>query len=259
MNLATKSDRSSVVVAGEFWQSGSDGPENQPRHVRFNNPSSTPIPKNTRFRPETPYSVSVSSLVAGSYTFSAVATDNLGAKATNTISLTVNALPTVSITSPTNGASFIAPANITIDASASDPDGAISKVEFFQGTNKLGEDLTNPYSLIWSNVAVGNYSLTVRATDNLGAAIISAAISISVTNSAANPVTILNPAMVGSDFVFSFSSQSGTSYDVQYKDASEGSSWQSLTNLTGNGSILNVTNQNPSSATRLYRVSTQSP
>ena len=48
--------------------------------------------------------------------------------------------PAVSITSPANNASFIAPANITINATASDSDGTISKVEFFQGTTLLNTD-----------------------------------------------------------------------------------------------------------------------
>src|SRR5216683_1703367 len=39
--------------------------------------------------------------------------------------------PTVSITSPANGATFTAPASIPITASASESGGSISKVEFF--------------------------------------------------------------------------------------------------------------------------------
>ena len=93
----------------------------------------------------------------------------------------VNALPTASITSPANGASFSEGANITIIASASDSDGSISKVEFYRGSTKLGEDATSPYSYIWNNVAAGNYSLTVKATDNNGATTTSSAKSIVVT------------------------------------------------------------------------------
>lgn len=58
---------------------------------------------------------------------------------------TSSQLPTVSITSPTNGTVFAAVANITINATASDPDGTITKVEFFQGSTKLGESTTSPY------------------------------------------------------------------------------------------------------------------
>ena len=78
-------------------------------------------------------------------------------------------LPTVSITSPANNAVFTAPASITIDATASDSDGTISKVEFFQGTTLLNTDTVAPFSFNWTNVAAGTYSLTAKATDNLNA------------------------------------------------------------------------------------------
>ncbi len=90
--------------------------------------------------------------------------------------------PVVSIASPSNGAAFSAPANVTIAASALDSDGSIGKVEFFQGAAKLGEAASAPYSFFWNNVAAGAYTLTARATDNLGATAVSAPISITVTN-----------------------------------------------------------------------------
>jgi hypothetical protein len=204
-----------------------------------------------------PYSVAVSSLAAGSYTLSAVATDNLGAKVTNGVSIVVNALPTASITSPTNGQSFIAPASITITADAGDSDGTISKVEFFNGATKLGEDTTSPYSFNWNNVAAGSYTLTVKATDNRGATMTSAEVAIAVTNSPAIPVTLLNPAWIGSDFVFSFASQSGHTYEVQYTNAFGTGTWQVLTTLTGNGLTLSVTNQNAAAMQTFYRVETK--
>ncbi|MCI0533677.1 MAG: Ig-like domain-containing protein [Verrucomicrobiales bacterium] len=92
-----------------------------------------------------------------------------------------NKLPTVSITSPANNVSITAPVNITITADASDTDGAVSKVEFFQGNTKLGEDTSSPYSLTWNNVAAGNYSLTAKATDNGGAFRISSPINVTVS------------------------------------------------------------------------------
>jgi hypothetical protein len=91
-----------------------------------------------------------------------------------------NVAPSVSITSPANGAAFGAPADISIKANASDSDGTISKVEFFRGSTKLGEDLTSPYSFAWANVAAGNYNLTARATDNDGGTKTSTIIAISV-------------------------------------------------------------------------------
>jgi hypothetical protein len=91
-----------------------------------------------------------------------------------------NAAPAVSITSPANGATFTAPASVTINATAADSDGAISKVEFFEGTTKLGEDLTSPYSFSWTNVAAGSYTLTAKATDNGSAVTTSSPVNITV-------------------------------------------------------------------------------
>src|SRR5262245_12700398 len=70
-----------------------------------------------------------------------------------------NRAPSATITSPTAGSSFTAPATISLAATASDPDGTVSKVEFYNGTTLLGTDTTSPYSFTWNNVAAGNYTL----------------------------------------------------------------------------------------------------
>lgn len=91
-----------------------------------------------------------------------------------------NNLPTVSISSPANNASFTEGSTVTINANAADNDGTISKVEFYQGSTKLGEDLTNPYSYAWTNVSTGNYALTAKAYDNAGGITTSSTINITV-------------------------------------------------------------------------------
>ena len=88
--------------------------------------------------------------------------------------------PTVSLTAPADGSTYTVPADITLAASASDPDGVIRKVEFFQGSTKLGEDATSPYSFQWDNVIAGSYTLTAKATDNGGAVVTSAARAVTV-------------------------------------------------------------------------------
>ena len=69
------------------------------------------------------------------------------------VTLQGNSQPTVTLTQPSNGATFTAPANVNLAATASDADGTVTKVEFFNGTTKLGEDTTAPYSFTWSGVA----------------------------------------------------------------------------------------------------------
>lgn len=78
----------------------------------------------------------------------------------------VNTPPTVAITSPTGGT--VPAGNITIDATASDSDGSIAKVEFYNGFTYLGEATAAPYSFTWNSVANGCYDLNVRAIDNQG-------------------------------------------------------------------------------------------
>lgn len=81
-------------------------------------------------------------------------------------SVCVAGAPTVSITSPAEAANFTAPASITINATAADDDGTLTKVDFYNGSDLIGSDDTAPYSFDWTNVPAGSYALTAKATDN---------------------------------------------------------------------------------------------
>jgi len=61
----------------------------------------------------------------------------------------------------------------------------------------------------------------------------------------------------GGNFSFSFPTQPGHNYDVQYTSAIGNGGWQSLTNLPGTGTLLNITDRNPPSTQRFYRVIAQ--
>ncbi len=146
-----------------------------------------------------PFTFAWASVPAGTYSLTARATDNLNAVTTSTaIAITVtnaNIAPAISLTSPANNASFTTGSTVTINANATDSDGTIAKVEFFQGTTKLGEDLTVPFTFAWASVPAGTYSLTAKATDNLSAVTTSAAITITVSNLNVAPVvSITSPA-----------------------------------------------------------------
>ncbi|MFA5910390.1 MAG: S8 family serine peptidase [Vicinamibacterales bacterium] len=91
-----------------------------------------------------------------------------------------NTPPSVTITSPAPGATFMAPASITITANATDATGTVAKVEFFAGATPLGIDTTSPFSIISSGMPAGSYALTAKATDDLGAVSTSAAVPITV-------------------------------------------------------------------------------
>ena len=98
----------------------------------------------------------------------------------NMVNVQANSLPMVALTQPANGATFSSPATVDFAATASDSDGTVAKVEFFNGTTKLGQDTTAPYGFTWSGVAPGTYTLTARATDDLGGTTTSAAVTITV-------------------------------------------------------------------------------
>jgi hypothetical protein len=91
------------------------------------------------------------------------------------VNLIVNSAPTVSITSPANHAMVTPWSNVVVNANASDPDGTITQVDFYQGTTLIATDTTSPYSVSW-NVASGSYTLTAKATDNRGVITTSSAV-----------------------------------------------------------------------------------
>ena len=91
-----------------------------------------------------------------------------------------NQPPSVSLTSPSDGATFTQPAKIDLAASASDTDGTVASVSFYDGSKLIAQDTTAPYSYRWSGVAVGNHTLTARATDNAGATTTSSPLTITV-------------------------------------------------------------------------------
>jgi uncharacterized repeat protein (TIGR02059 family) len=85
------------------------------------------------------------------------------------IAPTINQPPVVEISNPLKGNEYETNSTITLEAIASDPDGSISKVEFYNGAVKLVELTAAPYIYTWKDVAAGNYSITAVAMDNLNA------------------------------------------------------------------------------------------
>src|SRR6266481_1080223 len=88
-----------------------------------------------------------------------------------------NQSPTVSITSPTDGAIFTAPAIVPITAAASDSDGSVTNVQFFDGSILLGATNNTPYT-VTANLAIGSHTLTAVATDNAGLSTTSSVVNV---------------------------------------------------------------------------------
>jgi len=107
-----------------------------------------------------------------------------------------NLPPIVTLTSPATGAVFVATSTITLAADATDPDGAIFKVEFFNGTAKLGEDAGSPFSFDWANVPAGNHTLRAIGTDDSGIIRTSAPVNISVVAGFTRNLTLISTGAI---------------------------------------------------------------
>jgi hypothetical protein len=82
-----------------------------------------------------------------------------------------------------------------LTAAASDPDGAVVRVDFRAGSQVIGSDATSPFSVNWTNVSAGNYTITAVATDNNGATATSAiAVSVSAPGNQLPSVSLTSPA-----------------------------------------------------------------
>jgi len=88
--------------------------------------------------------------------------------------------PTVSLTSPADGSSYVMPPSIAVSAQAGDADGSVVRVDFYVGTTLIGSANGGSYSVTWSHPAVGSYSLTAKAFDNAGASTTSQPVRVTV-------------------------------------------------------------------------------
>ena len=126
----------------------------------------------------------VTLIAAGTCTIVASQAGNANYGAASSVSqsfsVTADVAPTVSITSPSAGQNFAAPASITVSANAGSSDASIAQVQFYNGTTLIGTATQSPYSITWGNVAAGSYSLTAVASDNLGGSTTSAPVSVTV-------------------------------------------------------------------------------
>jgi M6 family metalloprotease-like protein len=143
------------------------------------------------FATSSPFTVPLDTagLLDGTHTLVAKAADPTGNLGTSSpVSLTVdNTVPTVSLTSPSSGATLTG--TVTLQASAFDAT-ALAHVDFLlDGTFVLGTDADSPYRYTWNTVGFsnGSHTLSARAVDAAG----------NTTTSTAIPVTVSNTSSTG--------------------------------------------------------------
>jgi glucose/arabinose dehydrogenase len=93
----------------------------------------------------------------------------------------VNA-PMVALTAPANNSTGTTGTPIALSASASDSDGGVANVQFFDGSAPIGAaDTSAPYSVSWTPSSAGTHTLTARATDTCGISTTSAAVTVTIS------------------------------------------------------------------------------
>lgn len=166
---------------------------------------------------EAPYSVSWTMITPGSHTLLATAIFSNGFRLNSpSVPVTVqtggssvptatpcpcgtppsspSAVPTLSITSPANGATFVLPTTITITATASA--FVLAKVDFYASlamsaspvSPLIGTATTPPYQINWSpgSDVNGSVNLHAVATDSLGRMVTSPVVTVQVIGETAN-------------------------------------------------------------------------
>lgn len=164
--------------------------------VEFFN-GTTLLGEGTRVTGTNEYTYNWASVPAGPKSLTARATDNDGAtQTTASLAINANGQPTVTLDVPTAGAT--APTTLVLAASATDADGTIASVEFFNGTTRLGagtfDAATSRYRLSVPNTGAGTYTLTARATDNNGGTATSASRSLTIAGNVAPTVSMTSAA-----------------------------------------------------------------
>jgi plastocyanin len=162
--------------------------------------------------------------------------------------------PSISILSPTNGATFAAPWTGSISATASANGATITNIDFYAGSILLGS-VAHPSATALLNVVnlpAGSYSLSAVAFDNLGATNTSTSVEVHVVTPA--PITVQGPFRPSvTSFQFTYSTTPGLTYVIRRATAL--SAW---TPIATNSAISNVStylDPNAEAAFNFYSVS----
>jgi PKD repeat protein len=145
-----------------------------------------------------------------------------------------NTAPTVALIDPADGTIVAAGSNVTLNATASDAEGFITRVDFIANGATVGATTASPYSVIWSNATAGVYSLTAVAFDSGGLCATSTPVTL----------TVVNPTPLVA--AFSATPTNGVApLAVTFTDSSSGTITNRFWSF-GDGSTLNTTATNVS-------------
>ena len=140
-------------------------------------------PTEALFSDNTSAQPTISGLTEGMYSFTLTVTNPDLRSAQDEIlvfvSSSANVYPNISLVTPSDNSTFTEGKAVVITANASDFNGSVQQVDFYQGNVLIGSDNSSPFSVEWLPAA-GNYSLTAVATDNEGAQTTSLPVAVTI-------------------------------------------------------------------------------
>jgi len=173
-----------------------------------------------------------------------------GGSWSGTVVVSVNLPPTVSITNPTNGAVFVAPAGFSFEANADDPNpNDVMDVEFWLNGTMVDDVYTPPYATAVTNLAAGTYQLKAVAWDYSGATVTNS-ITVQVVNPP--PVSLGGCSVVEGKILFTMNNAASGSTNV-LECSTNLTHWQPILTNISDGAPLSITNA-PIGPVQFFRV-----
>jgi plastocyanin len=162
--------------------------------------------------------------------------------------------PSISITNPSPGAVFSEPANVTIQATASNPNGggSVTNVQFRVGSSVLSNETAAPFAATATGLAAGGYTFSAVAKNNSG---LSATNSVSVSVVTPIPVVLGAPTPLSSmSFQFNYSANVGLRYIIQQSSDLTSPGWVTIATNTAASNPAVFTDTQATNNPGFYRV-----
>ncbi len=156
--------------------------------------------------------------------------------------------PSITLTTPVNGASYTAPASINLSAGVLANGNAITAVEFLNGATVIGTDTTEPYTFNWSNVDAGSYTLGARvvyAAGSVNAVTVGITVDPAPTPPAA-PANLTATAVSSSQINLSWTAGSANHTGFKIERSLDGSAYTQIGTTAANVTTFNSTGLNAS-------------
>ena len=162
-----------------------------------------------------------------------------------------NQPPSVTLTNPADGTVFSEPANVTLQASATD-DGTVTNVQFLVGTTVLADQAVAPFSAVAGSLPAGSYTLSALASDNFGLMTTNA---VNITVVTPLPLALVAPRpLAPARFQFSYSANVGLSYVVQQSTNLGAPDWVGLLTNQATANPMTFVDSNAVANPGFYRV-----